>query len=238
MSLCAEAARLAAIECLAPTAALAAGAGYPTLAKALVLDSRQVAAEDLLSDRPFTPVVSVYTRSSSFGRRGETADYAALDNKCMLDFVAELAIAASDAEGSYADALVANDGEARLLLGALVAQIRFVLFESDAGWLFRRIAIPENMECETFGVPDLGLRYQRIIARLSCTLADDDFAEEGGLPQPIAVLKAALPAGSYALAQLDALEAAFAPIVRQPLDLITIREGDGLPPVASVDTST
>ncbi|MCA0275866.1 MAG: hypothetical protein LCH86_07680 [Proteobacteria bacterium] len=233
MSLSAEAARLAAIECLAPTAALAGTASFPTLAGKRILDSRAVAVSDLIEGEKFTPVVSIYTRSADLRRRGETADYGAFEVQTVIEFVAELAIGAADENGVYADAMAGDDPDARLVLAALVAQIRQVLFDLPAGLIFRRIAVPERLECETFAVPELGLRWQRVTARLTCTIGDDAFADEGGLPEPIRELRASLPANSYAVERLDHLAGHFAPVARDPLQRIVIRNDEAGDPVAS-----
>lgn len=235
MSLSAEAARLAAIECLAPTGVILAQTGFPTLAEARIFDSRAVAVSDLVSDRPFTPVISVYTRSSELARRGEIADYGELEAHAVLEFVAELAIAGVDENGTpYADAMAADDADARLILAALVAQIRFVLFASPQGQLFRRIAVPEKLECETLGVPELGLRWQRITARLTCAIADDVFPEDGGLPEPLKSLLAGMHPQSYARDRLEKLAAEFTATTRDELKEMVIRTAEGGEPIASV----
>lgn len=222
--LSAEAMRLAAIECLCPTLALVAGSGFPTLAGKAVLDSRAVALQDLDSDRAYTPVVALFTRSSSIETRAYPA--AADDSECLavLEIVAELAVHERDPQGEFADAMPATDPEARIVLGALASQIRHVLEFSQAGSLFRRTIIGiRRIEAETFAAPELGLRWQRITMRVTAAIPDDRFdLVDGGLPEPMRTLYGALPDGSYAKGKLTELAAHFAGEARTPLAGIAI----------------
>ena len=65
MILLAEAARLALVEALCPTAALDAGTGFPTLAGRLVYDSTPARVQDLDEGQTPVPVISIYSRSAS-----------------------------------------------------------------------------------------------------------------------------------------------------------------------------
>lgn len=239
--LSAEVARLAAIEVLCPTAALQSNGPFPTLAGSAILDSRSVAVQDLDPKKDYTPVVAVHTRSAAIERRGNAADED--DNECLtiLELVAELAIMANSPEdGDFADAMAADDPDARLVLSALVSQIRFQLEFSQAGYLFRRFIIGvRRIEMDTFGAPELGLRWQRVTIRITAAIPDDTFdVDAGGLPKPIADLVTLLPAGSYAKAKLLNLAEHFAADPRPDLDEVTIATTPNGPPIASTGDLT
>lgn len=233
----AEAARLAAIEVVTPYAALIDGTGFPTLAGKHVYDSRAAAIGDLDETLAYTPVLSFYTAATSREQRGPFSG--AGDNECeaVLEFVAELAVAAQDDDGTtYVDAMAGTDPDARLVLAALVAQVIHLLTESEAGYLFRRIVgAVKRIEEEPFAVPNLGLRWQRTTVRMTLLVPQDDFPSAGGLPQPVRELAGHLPQGSYARTKLDALAAAFAGEPRAPLTELMIRETADANPIASVE---
>ena len=236
--LAAEAARLALIECLCPTAALAADANYPTLAGSRIADSRAVAMQDLDPDQPYTPFVAVYSGSASSERRGDAAGLDDMAARCTIDVVAELAVLATDDQGDFADAMAGSDPEAKLVLAALTAQIRRIVVYGEGGGLFRKaIKAVERVSFEPFAQPDLGLRWQRMTMSLTCLLRDDVFTDAAGLPEPARTIAAALPEGSYAKGKLDALAARIAAEIRTPLEQLTIRDGRGVP-VASVGDFT
>lgn len=231
--LSAEAMRLAAIEVCCPTAARISGAGFPTLAGITVVDSRAVAVQDLDQDRDYTPALAFYTRSSDSVSRGPAASQWDRAATAVLEVVAELAVVARDTQGAYADALAADDPDARLVLSALVAQVRWLLEVSEAGHLFRRLVISvDRVEEETFGVSDLGLRWQRVTMRFHCSLQDDQFGDAPGLPEPTASLLQSLPAKSYAKAKLQALASHFVGQTRTPLELVTLGGPGGAGPHA------
>ncbi|MGG7581026.1 hypothetical protein [Rhizobium sp. Nf11,1] len=215
--LSAEAMRLAAIEILRPTAAVEAGSGFPTLAGLMVLDTRDIAIEELNQTATYTPVLALYTMGSDAVLRGEMAAAGDTVATAVLEIVAELAI---DAGSGPADALVANDPEARLVLAALCAQTRYLLEYSQAGLLWRKIVKRViRFEEETFAAPQLGVRWQRTTMRYHVELTDDDFdMTGGGLPQPIRRLYEALPDQSYAKAKLAALASHFPAEVLPPFE--------------------
>lgn len=206
--LSAEAMRLAAIEVLRPTAAVEAGSGFPTLAGLMVLDTREIAIEELDQLSTYTPVLALYTMESDVVLRGEMAAAGDTIATAVLEIVAELAVDAGDGQ---ADALVANDAQARLVLAALCAQVRYLLEFSQSGLLWRRIVKRViRFEEQTFAAPQLGVRWQRTTMRYHGEVSDDDFdMAGGGLPQPIRSLYEALPGQSYAKAKLAALAAHF-----------------------------
>ena len=242
MILSAEAARLAAIEVLRPTSAVA---GFPTLAGPRVFDSRAAALNDL-DDEPYgkpdyTPVLALYTRSSDAGSRGDATDIG--DNACttVLEIVGELAVIASDSEGDYLDAMAGDDPEARLVLAALMAQVRHALLYSEAGVLVRRVAMKcMRIEAETHAVPELGLRFQRMFMRVTLQLPDDEFSDAGGLSGPIKRLYDALPEQSYAKTKLTDLAGHLAGHTRVPLAGIDFETpaAPGADPIATFSTET
>jgi hypothetical protein len=227
--LAAEALRLAAIEVLRPTAAVEAGGGFPTLAGLNVLDSRDIAIEDIDRSKPFTPILVLHTSEAGVALRGPLSSADDITADAVLDVIAELAVVAHDEVGEFADALATTSPEARLVLAALCSQVRFLLERSQAGFLWRRIVRRiVNIEYQTFAVPNVGVRWQRITMRFHCEIRDDDF-EVDGLPEPIASIYAALPPQSYAKAKLAALVTHFSPDVLPSLDRITIEAGPNQP---------
>jgi hypothetical protein len=233
--LSAEAMRLAAIEVLCPTGALYGDDVFPTLAGEKVFDSRSVAISDLATDRDYTPVIALHTRSATIERRSDAADETDTECLAVLEILAELAVITQDGDEAFADALAATDPNARIILSALVSQIRFLLEFSQAGKLFRDFILGiRRIEIDTFGVPDLGMRWQRVTIRVTAAIADDTFdMEDGGLPEPLASLARKLPPQSYAMEKLTAMVAHFAADPRPPLAGVTIAPAVGRDPIAS-----
>lgn len=215
----AEAVRLAALEVLCPTSALASDDGYPTLAQHHVFDSRLVGIDDLDADAKFTPCLALFTVASSVAPRAEAATFDDSVAECTLEIVAELAVASTDDEGeAFADAMPADDWDARLVLAALCAQVRRLLQYDERGYLFRRFARRiTRWEQETFAIPQLGARWHRITIRLTVEVADDVFVDGAGMPKPLADLMTQLPSGSPAALRLAALSAHFAAVERNEL---------------------
>lgn len=211
--LAAEALRLAAIEVLCPTSAIAADSGYPTLAGINVLDSRAASLSNLDENKSFTPILSLYTSESRVELMGDASAAVDTEATCMLDIVAELAVTSHDDDGEFADAMADDDPEARLVLAALCSQVRFLLDQSQAGGIWRRLVRRiVRIEEQAFASPELGIRYQRTLMRFACSIRDDDFdVEDGGLPEPVRSVHAALPENSYAKAKLSELAAHFLP---------------------------
>jgi hypothetical protein len=83
--------RLAAIECLCPTAAIAGQAAFPTLAGGTVFDSKRPEIGDLDKSKKYTPVVSIYSGEATSILRGEAAASNDRAATATLEFVAELA---------------------------------------------------------------------------------------------------------------------------------------------------
>ncbi|CAD7036420.1 hypothetical protein RHAB21_02522 [Pseudorhizobium halotolerans] len=228
--LSAEAVRLVAIETLCPTAAALAGTGFPTLAGPRVFDSRAASLQDLDRDRAYTPVLALYTHQSTVALMGSATDATDTEANCVLDVIAELAVAARDEGGEFPDAMDAmadSDPNARLVLAALCAQVRMLLMHSQHGGLWRKLVKHVvDIDQQTFSVPDFGLRYHRVGMRFRLTIADDRFdIENGGLPEPIKSVYEALPAASYASTKLAELSAAFAGEPRTPLTSAHVTTG-------------
>lgn len=231
MTLTAEAVRLAAMEVLLPTGATDQ---FPTLARGKIFDSRQASIADLddlqSGDLPYLPVLALYTDDSTVETRGGAADVT--DNYCQttLEIVGELATISRDDDAGldYVDAVAGSDPEARLVLAAMMAQVRNELLYSERGYLFRRIVTHcDRIEQQSHTVPELGLRFQREFMRMTLTIADDEFSDEGGLAGRIKTLFDALPDGSYAKAKLADLAAHIAGETRTALTEITLDPGAG-----------
>ncbi len=234
--LSAEAARLAALEVLCPTAALATDAGYPTLAGSRVFDSRLVGIDDLDPEAKFTPCLALFTTEASAAPRGEVAAQDDSAAQCTLEIVAELAVASSDEDGQpFADAMPADDWDARLVLAALCGQVRRLLQHDERGYLFRRFVLQvSRWDEETFAIPQLGARWHRVTMRLTLRLPDDDFTGAAGLPEPLGTLAALLPQGSPARTRLDVLAVHFAATAPTALAGIAIFDD----PAADAATAT
>lgn len=217
--LAAEAARLAALEVLCPKSALDADANYPTLAGARIFDSRLVGIDDLDPTAKFTPCLALFTAEAATAPRGEVAAFDDGDAQCVLEIVAELAVASTDDAGqAFADAMPADDWDARLVLAALCGQVRRLLTHDERGHLFRRfVRRVARWEEETFSIPQLGARWHRVTMRATLSLPDDQFVAEAGLPEPLKTMAALLPAGSPAAVKLAALAAHFDAVARTPL---------------------
>ena len=228
--LSAEAVRLAAIEILCPYSAVMAGDGFPTLAGPRIYDSRAASLEEIDRTESYTPVVALYTHQSGVSLMGSATDATDTQANCVLDVVAELAVAARDDAGEFADAMDAmadTDPSARLVLAALCSQVRMLLTRSVQGGPWRRLVKHViDIDEQTFAMPEFGLRHHRVTMRFRLEIADDQFdMENGGLPEPIKSVYEALPAGSYAATKLAELAAAFAGNLRQPLAAVAIITG-------------
>ena len=103
-----EALRLISVEVLCPTESLTSGV-FPTVAGRLVLDSREIAVQDIETDRPYTPVLILHSSTAALKPRGEPAALDDLEHEAVLDIVAELAVVAGDEAGADADVLAGID---------------------------------------------------------------------------------------------------------------------------------
>jgi len=221
--LAAEAMRLAAVEALAPTASIRAGGPFPTSAREKVFDSQAIRFEDLADGVEFTPTVALYTDDSRSVRAGEGAASTIGFATATLTAVCELSVGITGDGDPYADAMAETDPMARLVLGALCSQVRQTLVRGPTSEPFRRVVKSiEEVRIEPFALPDMGLRWMRSTIRFTCAIADDEFIDAAGLPQPIRRLMEALPPGSYAKAKLEALHAAFLATDRDALQSIRL----------------
>lgn len=215
--------RLAAVEVLCPTAALAGNSAFPTMAGGNVYDSRAVTLDDLDPENKFTPCLSVYSEQASAEIYGDSAP--STQGRVMADLVieAEITVRETDDEGAYADA-ARSDPQARLRLDALCAQVRKRLTYDPSGILFRSglVASVESVRIEPYSVPNLGLRFMRNTMTFRCHIADDEFSDEAGLTGPVKRLMEALPAGSYALTTLQALDGLFTGVTRDALSVMRL----------------
>ncbi len=216
-----EALRLITVEVLRPTASLTSGV-FPTVAGRLVYDSREIAVQDISTDRPYTPVLALHSSTAALKPRGEPAALDDLEHEAVLDIIAELAVVAGDESGPYADALAGTDPNARLVLAALCSKVRFLLERSSAGAPWRRLVKRiVSVEAIPFAIPDLGWRYQRTTLRYTVELAADVYnLDEGGLPEPIRTVFQSLPAESYAKQKLAELAVYFSAETVDQLDEI------------------
>ncbi len=217
--LSAEAARLAALEVLCPKAALDGAAPYPTLAEDRVFDSRLAGIDDLDRNAKFTPVLSLFTADAAAVQRSDVSAYDDNASQGTIEIVAELTVASTDESGApFADAMPADDWDARLVLAALCAQVRKLLQHDERGYLFRRfVQHISRWEEETFAIPNLGARWHRVTIRVTVGLPDDQFSDDEGLPEPMKTLAGLLPEGSPAALKLAKLSDHFAGNARTPL---------------------
>ena len=231
--LAAEAMRLAAVEVLCPTASKSSDAGWPTLARHRVYDSQEILPEDLDEGSPYTPCLSLYTDEVRIERRGETAPSSVGFPVAVLVVVAELAVGGEGDDGQMQIMpLVENDARARLVLGALCAQVRQALNVGEAGSLFRNIVMSvEDLRIEPFSLPQFDIRWMRNTMRFTCRIREDRFDDTGGMPDPMKTLFERLPVGSYAKDKLAELDAVFGAPDRVPLQMIGISTEDALSPV-------
>lgn len=230
--LSAEAFRLAMFETLRPFAevekekAVAGSGEFPTLARHLVYDSRPTAIQDIAnSAESYVPTLALYTPSSRMDARGASSGMTDREATAHLEIVAELAVAMTDVDANgdpetYADAMAVGDPQARLVLGALTAQVRYLL---DTSPLVRKVALHiRRIDEQTFAVAEIGMRWHRITMMIEALVRDDDFSVAGQLPEPVNRLFQALPDGSYAKTKLAALADYFNQTAPVPLASIHI----------------
>lgn len=209
MTIAAEMARLAAIECLAPMAAMEARRGFPTIAGVNIFDSRRIAIDEL-SEESFTACVSLYTGKTESARRGVGQGNVGRFGRTSLEIVAELAVRASENGVEFTDALVEDDATARIVLAGLCGQIVDTLMQRPEGALFRKAVMAvDSVTYEPFAIPQLGLRWQRTTITMDCAVPDDDFSTGGGLPEPTRSIAAMFPVKSYARKTLEQLATKF-----------------------------
>ncbi|WP_128292002.1 hypothetical protein [Afifella aestuarii] len=219
--------RLAAIEALAPTAAIAAGSGFPTIAGSHVYDTRSVPVDALAPDAPPALTIGVYAEETEGVRRG---DGSASHNEFLsVDLTFELELAVIDSfDGEPGVGNPATDAAAAVQLEFLASQIRYVLLVSQAGYPFRRICkAVSRTRTVPFRLPELAVRLARLTMVMACEIDDDEWSDAPGeLPEPLAGFAAGLPDGSYARDVCDQIAAAW-PGQETPPQLQEIRFGLG-----------
>ena len=218
-----DAIRLGAVEALCPTAAIIADSGYPTLAGKHVYDSRSVPIEHLQPGAKAVPVIAVYTEMVRGAPRGPAQFSVPAD--FTVDLVIELELAVRVRAGGGEPEGVGTpttDAGGELQLGFLVAQARRAIVAAVGSGVLHRI-VKQIVDVEAVPLRDFvsGERLVRRSLRLRCAFDDDRWNPAGGLPEPLAMLRARLPDGSAAAARLDRIAAAIAAdAARVPLDEI------------------
>jgi len=216
MSLARLALRLAAIEALCPAATVTTGP-YPTVAANRVFDSRidliagAVSPEDItvaLRALENKPVLTVYTEEHESRPYGSSLHPPA---EQFVELVVEAMIAISGTvEIEQQDGSVetvgtidapATDRQHEAILDVLESQVRYLLnpaTRAPSGTLLGKVA----MECrEITSVPqrasDRAIRLAARTIRFRLKLKNEVWpAASGKLPEPLATVAAALPAGS------------------------------------------
>ena len=218
--------RVAALEVLCPTKAIADDVGFPTLAKALVFDSRAVPVSSLRGVDGYLPVLSLYTGEATGEVLGGKAGGPDFDFMGILEVVGELAIIADPESGETAPMLAESDPEARLVLAAMMAQARFSLETAAEGSLFREVTMSlQRVEMVPFAMPELDIRYHRTTMRMTYDLPDDEFELETGKPKNLKRLLEILPETSVSREKLQLLFDLFEPSTSFPLSTPDIQLG-------------
>jgi len=187
------------------------------------------------------PVLGVYTEFARGEPRGPAQFSAPVD--FYVDLYIEAAILVFERNDHSQPGLMPapSDAAAELELGFLVAQARRVLTAAVGGGVLHRI-VKQIIDVESvpFRIPTEAARYALRTLRLRCAIDDDRWNPAGGLPEPLATLRARLPAGSYAAGQLDRIAAAIAADpARVPLEEIRMAlsgiDGADVEPPAEAD---
>lgn len=209
--------RLGAVEALAPTAAIVAGSGFPTLAGGNVYDSRMLPL-DALSETVGTPIIAVYTETVRGDPRGPLQG--SRDANLSVDLVLEIDLAIRIKVGDE-DVIIPADSDwkGELVLDFLAAQARRVIIDAiERGVLLRVVKQITDIEAFPMRLPDIGARLLRRTLRLRCAVDDDRWSAAGGLPEPLATLRGRLPDSSLAAVQLDKIAAAI--VAPDPLPIL------------------
>ncbi|MBZ8133229.1 hypothetical protein [Afifella sp. IM 167] len=190
--------RLAAIETLAPTAAVEGKIPFPTIAGNNYFDSRSVSLGELDPQSDGAICVGVYCDRMGGESRGASAP--AHPAWITADLVFEMEVAVIDRfDDEDAVANPATDEAAAARLEFLASQIRFALLKRRDPALFRGLLreITETRS-DQFRMPEIGVRLARRTMVMSCQIADDRWSDTPGeLPEPLKSLAATLPEGSY-----------------------------------------
>ena len=219
--------RIAALEVLCPTRAIANDFGFPTLAGALVFDSRAVPVTHLRKARGYVPVLSLYSGEAAGETMGGKAGGPDFDFMGTLEVVGELAIV-SDMDPKETMPLKAeSDPDARLVLAGMMAQARYALETAEGGSMFRAVTMSlQRVELVPYAVPDADMRFHRTTMRMTYDLPDDCFDTQTGKPVGLDNLLAALPPDSVSREKMQALLDHFEPPERVLLDTPDIMQGE------------
>lgn len=205
MSLSRLALRLAAIEALRPTAALATDGPWPTIAAHHVYDAKIDQIDDLaLGAR--APVIAVYTDDTQSISRHEGPPFEVEVDLCFELSVAQM-LEDPDDPDNYVPGIPVTDAESEASLDLMESSIRFALMYGPTGVLFRRVS--GNRIKSISAKPARSAEEAVRLAMRSITMRvqiDDDcfdlspaaaLAGVDALPEPLRSVVNALPAGSY-----------------------------------------
>jgi hypothetical protein len=208
MSLARTALRLAAVEALCPTAALAADGPWQTLAQKYVFDSRINPIEDDLKVGEDRPIICVYTEhddgKSGQGRGGPPF-------LLTIDLVLELSIVVKIAKDGDPENFIVGepetDPELEAALDLLEAQIKFILLYAAPGRIWREVSKSRvhNPRSTIHRTSEEGIRLAKRTMTWKVEVEDDQYeaapkAPLKGfaiLPWPLRTVAEMLPEGSY-----------------------------------------
>lgn len=243
MSLSRTALRLATVEALSPTGV--SPADLPTIAGRRVYDSRMDPIDDLAKGQQ-APVVVVYTEYD-VATPGEPQGGPPFRRRVTLSIeISVVAMAESPENPATFEPMVpVTDGETEAALDLLEAGIRYSLLYGPTGRLFRKVTGSRivSIESTPHRATEEAIRLALRAITLQVYVDDDCFDILRGLsrlPEPLASVVAALPAGAYGKTIAEGL-AAFAPKIIPPgplskVGLVVDAHGDGRTDVsASVD---
>lgn len=226
MSLAALALRLAAVEALCPTAALAADpiGPFPTVAGARVGDTygRPI---DRMGEAGRLPLISVFTEDANGRPRGDGDAASPYFETTTL--VVEIEV--NELDGSDTDMVPATSADAEALLDLMAAQVYRALAFGPTGVLFRQVRRQiVSIRRTPLRDPIDGIRFARKTLAIEVAHDGDDWSDvlagTATLPQPLATVAAGLPAGSYGTGIIAALGPMVAP-ASSPEALEEIRIG-------------
>jgi hypothetical protein len=205
MSLSSLALRLAAVEALRPTAALAENGPWPTIAAHHVYDAKIDQIDDIAAGTR-APVIAVYTEDATATSRQEGPPFEAQVDLCFELSVAQM-MEDPDFPGEFAPAVPVTDAESEASLDLLESSIRFALIYGPTGRLFRTVSgnriksISSKPARSSEEVVRLAMRSMTMRIEISddCFDLAPNAALTGvnALPEPLRSLIIALPDGSY-----------------------------------------
>jgi len=235
MSLARTALRLATLEALRPSAALASNGPWLTLAGKSLFDSRVDPIDDL-SPHESRPIACIYTDDDE-GMPGQKAGGPPF--RMIVDLVFELsvvALAPSDADPDvYEAGIPETDAELEGSLDLLEAQIKFILLFHPNGFIWRRLTgrKVKSIHSVAHRSSEEAVRLARRRVVWKVEVLDDCFdaapaANVTGLdrlPQPLRGVVETLAATAYGakIAQGLALDTPTMPVA-PPLKTVTLNE--------------